>query len=126
WCWTAGMGTLLDRLTDLGIDRFTLVPCGWLGILPLHAAWTPDPALRAGRRYADEIALVTYAPNALARAAAAERARERPLLTSVVVVDNPDPFPGDSERLVSTTTESAEIRKLVGGELVLTGEEAAK
>src|SRR5690606_36665319 len=40
WSWTAAIGPLTEHLIRSRVDRLTLVPCGWLGLLPLHAAWT--------------------------------------------------------------------------------------
>jgi tetratricopeptide (TPR) repeat protein len=70
WLWNAAMGSLL-QLDSLG-PRLTLVPLGALGLLPLHAAWTPDPTTPTGRRYALDELLITFAPNARALLAADE------------------------------------------------------
>ncbi|MGV9385745.1 CHAT domain-containing protein [Nonomuraea sp. NPDC003707] len=62
WLWTAAVGPLLEHLR--GRERATLIPGGLLGLLPLHAAWTPDAATPSGRRYALDELLLTYAPSA--------------------------------------------------------------
>ena len=62
FAWDALMGPLLTALGT--VPRVTLVPIGLLGVLPLHAAWTPDPASATGRRYALDLTVLTYAPNA--------------------------------------------------------------
>src|SRR5690606_17923101 len=125
WSWTAAIGPLTEHLIRSRVDRLTLVPCGWLGLLPLHAAWTADPRHPTGRRYADEGVEISYAPNALAAHLAAERAADRSLDTSVLVVDNPDSL-ADEGRLVGTGLEAAEIRRLCRGVRVLSSAAAAK
>jgi CHAT domain-containing protein len=60
WLWDACM----KETVTTADTHATLVPCGLLGLLPLHAAWTPDPARETGRRYALDDALLTFAPNA--------------------------------------------------------------
>jgi len=87
FAWDALMGPLLTALG--AVPRVTLVPIGLLGVLPLHAAWTPDPGSATGRRYALDLTAVTYAPNA--RALAAARARLLEIRGEhFVAVDEPD------------------------------------
>jgi hypothetical protein len=62
WAWTTAIGPLVERLG--GCERATLVPGGLLGLLPLHAAWTPEASIPSGRRYALDKLLFTYAPSA--------------------------------------------------------------
>jgi CHAT domain-containing protein/tetratricopeptide (TPR) repeat protein len=64
WLWDAVMGPVLNALA--GEAHARLVPCGLLGALPLHAAWTPDETTPSRRRYAIDEILLTYAPSALA------------------------------------------------------------
>ncbi|MCG5215493.1 CHAT domain-containing protein [Streptosporangium sp. KLBMP 9127] len=88
WLWDAAMAPLLAEVYEL--SALTLVPCGLLGLLPLHAAWTPDTSAPTGRRYALDELLVTYTVNARACAAArilATHART----TGVLAVDDPRP-----------------------------------
>jgi CHAT domain-containing protein len=85
WLWDAAMGPVLDQLD--GEDRAAIVPCGLLGSLPVHAAWTPDSTATTGRRYAMDRVLLTYAPNALSMNDAA-RARSNDG-EALVVVDDP-------------------------------------
>jgi tetratricopeptide (TPR) repeat protein len=59
WLWT----TLMEPLVALGHAALTLVPTGYLWLLPAHLAWRPDDG-PAGRRYALDDVLLTYAPNA--------------------------------------------------------------
>ncbi|MGX1135731.1 tetratricopeptide (TPR) repeat protein [Streptomyces glaucescens] len=60
WLWSACMEQVVSTVGG----RATLVPCGLLGLLPLHCAWTPDSTRESGRRYALDDALLTFAPNA--------------------------------------------------------------
>ncbi|GAA2706526.1 CHAT domain-containing protein [Actinoplanes palleronii] len=77
WLWTAAMGPLLDRVPAGGVLQ--LLPGGLLGTLPLHAAWTPDPTLATGRRYACDEAVLTLLPGA--SVLRTDRTRGRRLLT---------------------------------------------
>lgn len=64
WLWDAAMGPVVDRLA--GTDAVHVVPCGLLGLLPLHAAWTADHAAPTGRRHLVDHLAVSYLPNAQA------------------------------------------------------------
>jgi CHAT domain-containing protein/tetratricopeptide (TPR) repeat protein len=61
WLYEAVMGEVISHLPQ---PRVVLVPCGLLGMLPLHAAWRPDPTMRTGRRYVLDDVLVSYAASA--------------------------------------------------------------
>ncbi len=99
WLWDAVMGRVLDYLG--GEDRAVLIPCGLLGALPLHAAWTPDNTTTTGRLYAMDRILLTYAPSALALRSAV---RSQPVAgETLLVVD--DPRRADLPRLDYATTE---------------------
>ncbi|PWH18343.1 MAG: hypothetical protein DDG60_00695, partial [Anaerolineae bacterium] len=95
WLGKAVMGPLVERLQALGVPESALVrliPGGWLGLLPLHAAKLPSPfgggAGGEGEGYALDHYTFTYLPSAQAlyhaRAAAGRPAE------SLLVVDNPD------------------------------------
>jgi tetratricopeptide (TPR) repeat protein len=85
WLWP----TLMEPLRGWfrATSSTTVICSGWLGLLPLHAAWTDDPTTPTGRRYALDEALLTYSPNARALDAADRRARTvQP--ESLLVVEN--------------------------------------
>lgn len=87
WLWTDAMGPVLAELTD--VDHAVLIAGGLLGLLPLHAAWTPAPSPTDphARRYAlDQIAL-SYCPNARALAVARNIAQQTPPSRLLSVVD---------------------------------------
>ena len=84
WLWDAVLGPIIDMLEPSG--RAVLVPAGELGALPLHAAWTVDPAT-GGRAYALDRLLVTYAPNARALAASQRTAAVRNAAPLLVIDD---------------------------------------
>ncbi len=91
WLAQTVMGPLMTHLQTLGYPpgaRVCLIPTGRLGLLPLHAAWTEDPARPGRRRYALDRFCFTYAPSA--HALARHRgAADRPA-DSLLAVDNPD------------------------------------
>lgn len=86
WLWDAVMGPVLARAA--AAEHLVLVPCGPLGLLPLHAAWTADKRAPTGRRYALDVALLTYAPSARALRRARHHA-QRPSGDACVSVENP-------------------------------------
>jgi CHAT domain-containing protein/tetratricopeptide (TPR) repeat protein len=91
WLWDALMDPLLKAVE--GLDQVALVPCGSLALLPLHAAWTEDPSMPTGRRYALDETLLTYAPSARALRGA-RRLAEQVEPASLLVVQEPKPVQG--------------------------------
>jgi CHAT domain-containing protein/tetratricopeptide (TPR) repeat protein len=71
WLWNTLMGDIVQALKDLNVERAILVPQGWLGLLPLHAAWTQE---NGTRRYAMDEVRLSYVPNARALVAAKQTA----------------------------------------------------
>jgi CHAT domain-containing protein/tetratricopeptide (TPR) repeat protein len=59
--WDAVMQPVMDKLQALGASDPILVPCGLLGLLPLHAAWTEQ---NGERTYALDAAAFRYVPSA--------------------------------------------------------------
>jgi CHAT domain-containing protein/predicted negative regulator of RcsB-dependent stress response len=121
WLWDAAMGPVVEALTDFGNNRATLIPAGLLGLLPLHAAWTEDPAQPTGRRYALDGINFAYTPNARALNVARERAVGRDA-EGLLAVDEPQPV--SASPLPSSSWETAaacdhfpaETTHLLGGE----------
>lgn len=74
WLWREVMGPILDRLGETA--DLVVVAGGLLGMLPLHAAWTPDTSRVTGRRYVLDSVSISYVPNARALAAARRLAAE--------------------------------------------------
>ena len=114
---------------SLGLARAVLIPQGWLGLLPLHAAWTECRPLEgsipsegaAGRRYALDRICFSYAPNANAlRTAQATAARVAP--DRLLAVDQPwpvsaNPLPNSSLEVAAACEHFApDRRKVLGGE----------
>jgi hypothetical protein len=123
WLWDAAMRPVLDLVGDDRPDQqVALVPCGLLGLLPLHAAWTSDDSAPTGRRYALDHAVWTYTANARALAACYSAADLSSLDRSLVVAD---PFPRPpglaplpAIRAVSTVVKS----RIPGGPAGLIGD----
>jgi CHAT domain-containing protein len=76
WLWPQLMGPLLAELGDA--RTVTLVPGGLLGLLPLHAAWTPDGSRATGREHAMDRLVISYAPNARSLSASRAAAEQIP------------------------------------------------
>nr|WP_255508944.1 MULTISPECIES: CHAT domain-containing protein [unclassified Limnothrix] len=108
--WDPLMAPLIDRLKQHNHTQAILIPTGLLGLLPLHAAWTPDPNRPTGRRYALDELTFTYAPNAqslvaaraVANALRSNIAQRFPdsHLDSILAIDNPRQDLPSSEREV--------------------------
>ncbi len=90
WLWDEAMGPILAGLGEA--TEMALVAGGLLGLLPLHAAWTPDGSRRTGRRYVLDTVSVTYAPNARSLDAARRLAAEVSPRRLLAIAD-PTPVP---------------------------------
>jgi CHAT domain-containing protein len=89
------MEPLLLVLAEAGVQAAALVTTGQLGLLPLHAAWTPDTSRPTGRRYALDYLDLSYTPNARTLAwsrVLAGQARADELLA----IQDPQPVTGDA------------------------------
>jgi len=86
--WQLLMEPLIRHLKTRNFHQATLIPGGYLGFLPLHAAWTEDPNTPTGRHYALDDIHFTYAPNAKSLTAAQEIATRTPA-DSILAINNP-------------------------------------
>ena len=86
--WEPLMAPLIDQLQQHQFQQAILIPTGYLGLLPLHAAWTEDANTPTGRRYALDDIHFTYAPNARSLTAA-QTIRDRTQADSILAIDNP-------------------------------------
>ncbi len=86
WLWDVVIGPVVSALP---LADVTLIPCGRLGFLPLHAAWTPadDPS---GRCYLLDVATVSYVPSARALRAA-QQVRDVVGSARLLAVVEPEP-----------------------------------
>ncbi|TVQ20809.1 MAG: CHAT domain-containing protein [Leptolyngbya sp. DLM2.Bin15] len=99
--WNALMGPLIQKIKELGFDRITLIPTGYLSLLPLHAAWTEDLSTCPCRRYALDEIHITYTPNAQSLNAA-QAISDRVQANSILAIDNPRQDLLNSEREVQS------------------------
>ncbi|MBW4661060.1 MAG: tetratricopeptide repeat protein [Drouetiella hepatica Uher 2000/2452] len=86
--WQPLMAPLIDHLKQHSFQQATLIPTGYLSLLPLHAAWTEDATRPDGKRYALDEIHFTYAPNAQSINAAKDIA-QRTEADSMLAIDNP-------------------------------------
>jgi CHAT domain-containing protein/tetratricopeptide (TPR) repeat protein len=106
WLWAA-MGPVLAALAPA--TAATLIPGGLLGLLPLHAAWTADPAAATGRRYALDVLALSYAPNARSLAAAGAIAK-RVGDDALLAVEDPRPVAFAPLRFATPEVDAARAR----------------
>ena len=120
WLWTVAMGPVLECLEPDADAVF--VPGGLLGLLPLHAAWTPDPTRPTGRRYALDVVPFSYAPNARSLQVARTIAAESPPSRLLAVVE---PRPVRASPLPAARYEAMSVQAWFGSAAkVLPGGEA--
>ena len=86
--WDVLMGPLVQKLQELEFDHITLIPTGYLSLLPLHAAWTEDGTRPTDRRYTFDDLHITYAPNAKSLTAA-QAIANRVQADSILAIDDP-------------------------------------
>jgi CHAT domain-containing protein len=101
WLWEEVMSPVAAELA--GRPGAVLVAGGLLGLLPLHAAWRPDPQAPTGRRYLLDDLAVRYVPNARALTTARSLATA-PADPLVAVIDPPR-----TDHLGRLTRSSVEI-----------------
>ncbi|GAB3890295.1 hypothetical protein GCM10029964_061580 [Kibdelosporangium lantanae] len=122
WLWDAAMG---DVLTGLGqAAETTLVPCGQLGLLPLHAAWTADESAVTGRRHAIDMVAFAYSANARARETCRRRAADRSVERILAVADPRSTGAGleDTQAEAVIAAQSCPQREVLKGEQVTVAE----
>lgn len=95
-------------LEYLTASRLVLIPCGPLALLPLHAAWRPDPDQLSGRRYLLDDMTITYAANARSLAEAGRLAAGGEV-DGVLVVEDPRPTRMHMPPLSAAAYEAAAV-----------------
>jgi CHAT domain-containing protein len=105
WLWREVAGPVSAELA--GRAGAVLVAGGLLGLLPLHAAWRPDPEAPTGRRYLLDDVAVSYIPNARALTTARTLAT-LPADPLVAVIDPPR-----TDRLARLARSPAEVAAAV-------------
>ncbi|MFB6892402.1 CHAT domain-containing protein [Kitasatospora sp. NPDC056327] len=129
WLWPTAMGPLVEELTGAAAEgpeghRATLIPGGPLGLLPLHAAWRPDPARPTGREYVVDRVQVSYAPNArtlsAARAVAAAVPGRRVLAVAPPARANDLPMSGAEARAARLAFAGGSLERNLSAEGLLT------
>jgi CHAT domain-containing protein len=104
--WDTLMSPLIDRLKIQNHHRATLIPTGYLSLLPLHAAWTNDDSKPTGKCYALDEINFTYAPNAQSLIAARAIADRHPNPDSMLAIENPTEDITYSKRPTTAALES--------------------
>ncbi|MGH3693056.1 MAG: CHAT domain-containing protein [Pseudonocardiaceae bacterium] len=111
WLWMTVMGNVLANL-PAGTPELVLIACGYLGLLPLHAAWTGNSAARTGRWYALDEVRISYSANTRARQAARQMAADA-IPDSVLIVEDPQPV--HATPLAGAIGEAREVARLFTG-----------
>lgn len=117
WAWPAIMAPALTITGD--VDQIVIVPSGMLAMLPLHAAWAPDPS--GTRRYLLDDVTVTYAPNARSLEITGRIAAQTLAERLAVVVD---PRPTSSQPIGYARAEAAWVKHWFPQATALEGEHA--
>ncbi len=86
--WQPLMSPLINHLQQRNFQQATLIPTGFLSLLPLHAAWVEDSTAPTGRYYALDAIQFTYVPNARSLSTAQEIA-QRTFADSILAIDEP-------------------------------------
>ena len=103
--WEPLMQPLIQHLKTRNIHQATLIPTGFLSLLPLHAAWTPDTTRPTDRHYALDDIHFTYAPNAKSLIAAKAIAQTiQP--NNILAIDNPTQNLANSAREINAAIET--------------------
>jgi CHAT domain-containing protein len=115
--WDSLMGQIVQHLKSKGFDRATLIPTGFLSLLPLHAAWTEDTTRPTGRRYALDDIHFTYTPNAKSLTAARAIA-DRVEANAILAIDEPkhrylDPNTSEFKPVESLPSSSQEVASAI-------------
>jgi CHAT domain-containing protein len=119
WLWDVAIGPVLRRLSNR--SQAVLIPCGLVGLLPLHAAWTTRRGGR--RRYALDRRTLTYAPNARSLTVVATSLAPA-AADSILTVSNPQPTAQIA--LPFSSYESKAISNLFGSRTVIRGRRASR
>ncbi|MFE0515509.1 CHAT domain-containing protein [Streptomyces sp. NPDC058964] len=123
WLWEACVGPLLAETTETrGTERLTVVPGGWLSLLPLHAAWRPDRDSPTRRRYALDDRAFAYAPDAASAFGRAHRPPDPAARLFAIC----DPRPNEAEPLPWATWEVRAAMAQFGNSHTLSGANATE
>ena len=112
WLWTSLGEPLVHRLQAMGIEEATLIPMGYLSLLPLHAACDTDgrPGAQPDRYLIDGLN-ISYAPSA--QAVATARRASPSDADSILAIE--EPWPNDASPLPGSPLEVAAAVASFGG-----------
>ncbi|GHH42228.1 CHAT domain-containing protein [Lentzea cavernae] len=119
WLWDSTMGPVLDAVG--GASRTTIVTGGQFGLLPLHAAWTPDDSTPTGRLHAVDRTAISYAAKAQAHRECMRRAAA---ITGTRLLGVVNPNPHEHDALPDTEWEAAAALARFPGGTVLRHDDA--
>ncbi len=114
WLWPNAMGPISTILGKLGISEIFIVPIGILGVLPLHAAWKPDPSQPSGRSYALDHITISYVPSAKS-ALETLPATHLPFQSATIIEDPTSTLPFAALESAYVLQHFSDVR-LLGGE----------
>src|SRR5204863_9583036 len=106
-----GLDTLAQELLAHGIRKVALVPYGWLGLFPLHAALVSHPS--GSKRYLGDIFEVTFAPSARSIEVARGRSQILDKRRQVLLfAGNPQPLLAGARDLPCAEAEADTLRRI--------------
>jgi CHAT domain-containing protein len=96
-----------------GVRHVVIVPCGLLGVLPLHAALVPDSTAEAVVAPLQDSVRVSYAPSAQVWLTCRERARLQSVSSpKALLIGNPLPLPAGWASLKGAAREARRVAEL--------------
>jgi len=96
------------------IRHLVIVPCGLLGLLPLHAALVPAATTNGETEPLLDVVRVSYAPSARTWAISRRRTFSRAIeIPHALIVGNPQPQDSDVKKLPGASDEAWAINELI-------------
>ena len=113
--WKNAMEPITTFLVRHSVTHATLIPCGLLSMLPLHAAHTPNSATAIDKQYALDTCYFSYSPSASALASV-EAVVKNALPRKLLAINNPTQDLKNSEQEIAMAISQFESHKMLAHE----------